>query len=132
MTKFKILYIEDYPVVQAMYLEVLQKHFDVDTATDGREALEKIKTARYDAILLDLLLPQVTGIEFLREYKASNYAQDNQTRIIVLSDFDSPETQETVHDLGVEDYWIKVENTPHALADRIQKLLDGSVSGTKN
>lgn len=123
MAKTRILYIEDYPVVQIMYVEVLQKHFDLDVASDGKDALEKIKNAKYDVILLDLLLPQVSGVEFLREYQKGGHKQDDKTRVVVLSDFDNPETRTEVHNLGVKEYWIKVENTPYALVERIEKLL---------
>lgn len=123
MAQTRILYIEDYPIVQIIYVEVLRKHFDVDVASDGKEALEKIKTNKYDVILLDLLLPQVTGVELLREYNKGGHMQDEKTRVIVLSDFDNPATMKEVESLGVKDYWIKVENTPHALVDRLQEIL---------
>lgn len=123
MAKARILYIEDYPVVQIMYVEVLQKHFDVDVASDGKIALEKIKLQHYDVILLDLLLPNVTGVEFLREYTKGDHKQDETTRVIVLSDFDNPDTQNEVAAFGVKDYWIKVENTPYLLVEKLQKLL---------
>ncbi len=123
MAKARVLYIEDYPVVQLMYVEVMKKHFDVDVASDGLEALEKIKQEHYDVILLDLLLPHVTGVQFLREYAKGGHLQDSLTRIIVLSDFDNPETQKEVVALGVKDYWIKVENTPYLLVEKLQELL---------
>lgn len=123
MAKARILYIEDYPVVQIMYVEVLRKHFDVDVASDGKEALEKIKQAHYDVILLDLLLPNVTGVEFLRKYLEGGHMQDDKTTVIVLSDFDNPDTQKEVLQLGVKHYWIKVENTPYLLVEKLQELL---------
>lgn len=126
MAQTRILYIEDYPVVQMIYEEVLKKHYDVDVASDGKEALEKIKDKHYDVILLDLLLPQVSGIEFLREYNKGGHQQDERTRVIVLSDFDNPATQKEVQELGVKDYWIKVENTPYALVDKLQETLKTS------
>jgi CheY-like chemotaxis protein len=119
-SKARILYIEDYPVVQTMYVKVLRdKGFDVDVASDGKTALEKVAANEYDVILLDLLLPQVTGLEFLREFRAKNY----QGHVVILSDFDDPGTLEDVTNLGITNYWIKVENTPHKLADRLEKLV---------
>ncbi|HSX46570.1 MAG TPA: response regulator [Patescibacteria group bacterium] len=125
MAQARVLYIEDYPVVQTMYVEVLQKEFEVDVASDGKEALEKVKQNRYDVILLDLLLPQMTGLEFLRAYNEGGH-QDAKTRIIVLSDFDNPATRTDVQKLGVSDYWIKVENTPHVLVDKLKETLAAS------
>ncbi len=132
MAQARILYVEDYPVVQIMFVEVLGKHFEVDVASDGKEALQKINDKRYDVILLDLLLPQVSGMEFLREYAKGGHKQDAKTKLVVLSDFDNPETQAEAAKLGVKDYWIKVDNTPYALVDRIQKLLSGKEDTPKS
>ncbi len=56
----KLLLIEDYPVIQNMYAQVLkQNDFEVDIAADGKDALAKVKTSEYDVILLDMLLRQV-------------------------------------------------------------------------
>jgi DNA-binding response OmpR family regulator len=118
--KKKILYVEDYPVIQTMYTDVLKTAgFDVDSVGDGKEALEMVKKNQYDLILLDLLLPHVTGVEFLQEFTKA----DSDTLVVVLTDFDKPETVKEVKDMGVKHYWIKVENTPHLLAQRIEHLL---------
>lgn len=118
--KARVLYIEDYPVVQTMYVDVLRdKGFDVDVASDGKTALEKVAAHDYDVILLDLLLPQVSGLEFLREFRAKQHTGE----VVVLSDFDDPGTVDDVKNLGITNYWIKVENTPHKLADRLDELV---------
>ncbi len=121
-SKARILYIEDYPVVQTMYLDVLKEHgFTVDIASDGKTALEHVANSQYDVILLDLLLPQVTGLEFLREFRAKNYPGE----VVILSDFDNPGTKQETMKLGVQHYWIKVENTPHLLVERLEGLVSG-------
>lgn len=115
-----ILYVEDYPVVQAMYHDALRaRGFNVDVANDGKEALEKVANGHYDIILLDLLLPNVTGMEFLREFRAKNL----QGEVIILSDFDNSATVSEAGKLGVTNYWIKVNNTPHALAERLEGVI---------
>lgn len=120
--KFKILYVEDYPVIQTMYTDVLRaKGFEVDSVGDGKAALEKVATTKYDVILLDLLLPNVTGVEFLREFVKTN----DISTVVVLTDFDKPETVNEVTNLGVKRYWIKVDNTPHLLAQRLEQMLAG-------
>jgi two-component system response regulator AtoC len=126
-SKARILYIEDYPVVQTMYVDALRAHgFVIDVASDGKGALELAAANTYDVVLLDLLLPQVTGLEFLREFRAKKYSGE----VVVLSDFDDPGTVKDVTNLGVTNYWIKVENTPHKLADRLEELI-GSIEEKK-
>lgn len=118
---YKLLLIEDYPVIQEMYGQVLeQKGFEVDVVKDGRDALAKVKDKQYDVILLDMLLPEVNGIEFLKQFK-----NRGDTKIIALSDFDYKDTVKEAFALGVTKYWIKVENTPHLLAERLKILLSG-------
>jgi DNA-binding response OmpR family regulator len=120
--KMRILYVEDYPVIQTMYTDVLRADgFEVDAVNDGGLALAKLADNEYDVILLDLLLPHVTGIEFLREFTKT----PNRATVVVLTDFDKPETVKEVKDLGVKHYWIKVDNTPHALSQRLRDLLAG-------
>lgn len=118
--KHTILYVEDYPVIQQMYHDVLKSHgFEVDVANDGKQALAKLAENTYDIVLLDLLLPEVTGVEFLRELRKGTHKDQ---AVIVLSDFDKPEMVEEVKQLGVKYYWIKVENTPHLLAERLERV----------
>lgn len=124
MTKPRVLYIEDYPVVQAIYVEVLTKAgFEVVVAKDGKEANEKCDAQKFDVLLVDLLLPQMSGLEFLQNYRKKHPEENDKTLIIVLTDFDDEHSTKKVKDLRIEHYWIKVENTPHMLADKIKKLL---------
>jgi DNA-binding response OmpR family regulator len=125
MSKPTVLYIEDYPVVQQIYIDVLSKEgFDVTVASDGKQATELSKKQSYDVILVDLLLPQVNGIEFLKSYRKDHPKEHDKALIIVLTDFDSEHSIKDVHDLDIEHYWIKVEHTPHVVADKIKELLD--------
>lgn len=121
MAKLKILFIEDYPVVQEMYGDVLKTEFDLTLAADGKEALEKIKAIEFDILLLDLLLPTVGGKEFLIQFREL-HPDIKKPRVIVLSDFDNPQTRDELEKLGVVDYWMKVDNTPHELVDKIKAL----------
>lgn len=124
MGKPSILYIEDYPVVQKIYIDVLTNEgFDVTVAKDGKEATEKTKNGQFDVLLVDLLLPTTSGLEFLQSYRNEHPKEHDKSLIIVLTDFDDEHSVEKVKNLGIEHYWIKVEHTPHKIAEKIQKLL---------
>ncbi len=125
MSKPTILYVEDYPVVQQIYLDVLTKEgFDVTVAADGKQATELSQKQSYDVILVDLLLPQVNGVDFLKAYRKDHPKEKDTALIVVLTDFDSPHSMEDIKNLDVEHYWIKVEHTPHTVADKIKALLE--------
>ena len=116
-----ILLIEDLPVIQKLYGDTLAKHdFDVDVARDGREALEDTKIKQYDYVLLDLLLPNVNGIEFLEKFTD----RPEQTKIFVLSDFTEPATHDRAMQLGVTEYLVKAETTPYQLIDKLNSYSD--------
>jgi DNA-binding response OmpR family regulator len=118
---YKILLIEDFQVIQEMYEQVLkQSGFEVDVTSDGNEALEKVKLKTYDLILLDMLLPQVNGIDFLQKFK-----DRGNTKIIALSDFDYKDTVKQAFELGVSKYWIKADNTPYTLVEKLKEFLGG-------
>lgn len=121
MAKKIILYIEDYPVVQIMYADVLRQYFDVDIVADGKQALEKIKSTDYDFVLLDLLLPHEGGIKFLEAYNKLK-PLGKKARVIILSDFDHPSTVKKAKSLGVTDYWMKVDTTPRDLVERLMNI----------
>lgn len=113
--KQSILLVEDYPVIQDLYSDALkQEGFWVDAAGDGDAALQMVESRNYDFVLLDLLLPHTSGIEFLEKFK-----QRKNEKIIVLSDFAYEKTIDKAFKLGVDNYWIKSENNPSQLAEKL-------------
>jgi CheY-like chemotaxis protein len=119
MMSKRVLLIEDFPVIQNLYGEALGNHgFHVDIAADGAIALEKVKETNYDFILVDLLLPNVNGIEFLEQFTD----RPENTKVMVLSDFNEQKTADRARELNIDAYLIKAENTPSQLIDRLNKL----------
>ncbi len=118
--KYKILYVEDLPIIQAMYVDELSNHgFTVTAVNDGKQALEQTAKQKFDIIILDLMLHNVNGPDFLREFIKTQ----SPSNIVVFTDLDKPEVMEEVKGLGVKHYWIKVENSPSQLAERLDRLL---------
>jgi two-component system, OmpR family, alkaline phosphatase synthesis response regulator PhoP len=115
----KILFIEDFPVIQSLYGDFLKsRDFDVDIASDGQVALDKVKDNTYDFVLVDLLLPNLNGIQFLEKFSD----RPAQTKVIVLSDFNEEKTYEQAQKLGIAAYLIKAENTPSELLAKLESL----------
>lgn len=67
-----ILLVDDEPAISSVYAEYLQRieNFKVDTAEDGNEALLKIAQSKPDIVILDLTLPELSGIDVLGIVKA--------------------------------------------------------------
>jgi DNA-binding NtrC family response regulator len=73
MVEAKILLVDDEPEFTRVLSERIQSRgVDVDTAASGREALEKVKDHNYDAIVLDLSMPEMDGLETLRRLVADH------------------------------------------------------------
>ena len=77
----RILVVEDEPDLRSAIVQTLvEEGFAVDEAADGRSALFKSTTRDYDAIVLDLMLPQVSGHEVLGKLR-----QSKETPVLILS-----------------------------------------------
>ena len=106
----KILVVEDEkPLAHALQLKFTHDGFEVDTATNGREGLEMALKNKYDAILLDLIMPHMDGFSFLQELKDKKI----KTPILVLSNLGQSEDKERAKELGAVNYYVK-SNTPIA------------------
>lgn len=96
------------------------------TAADGAEALRVTKDKALDLIVLDLLMPHVDGLTFLRAYKHERHPG---TRIIVFSNITSPELIEEASNLGVTRYLVKADFTPKELVQLAATVLGDKSDG---
>jgi len=77
----KALIVDDEPVVRILYAEVLEAMgFQVDTACDGAQGLDRIKAIPYNLIISDIRMPGMTGVEFF--LKADSVRDGTQARFI--------------------------------------------------
>ena len=92
-------------------------------AQDGEEGLRLARTEPFDLILLDILMPKLTGLEVLRALKADERTRD--IPVLVLSNSSSPQDIAEVTALGVMGYWVKANLSLQELGDRVAQLLGG-------
>ena len=115
----RILVVEDEPEAAAVLAKGLREHtFAVDTAADGRAALEYIAVNDYDLVILDILLPGATGLEVCRRVRRSGAA----VPILMLTARGEPDQRVEGLDAGADDYLPKPYHFPELLA-RIRALL---------
>lgn len=82
----KILVVEDDRNVSELIEFALERSgFEVDVVHDGEEALESVSSCEYAVILLDLMMPRISGSEFLTRYKEA--CPDHRSILIVMSAF---------------------------------------------
>lgn len=113
--------IEDDPQIREQYVTVLTRRgFTVTAARNATEGGRLLADTNPDLILLDILMPGPDGVAFL---KAADLSHEHpNTRVIVLSNVETPEYQRDLADLGVTRYLIKADYTPDQIADLIASL----------
>lgn len=116
--KSKILIVEDEERI-ARFLELELKHegYEVDKATDGRLGLEKAESGIFDLILLDILLPELNGLELLRRLR-----KKSDVAVIMLTARDEVMDKVAGLDMGADDYITKPFSIEELLA-RIRNCL---------
>jgi DNA-binding response OmpR family regulator len=120
--KKKVLIIEDEKDLRFFIARALKEEgFEVIEAIDGEEGIEKAKKEKPDLILLDLLLPGISGYEVLIRIK-----KDPELEIIpvlILSNLGQQEEIEKGLKLGAVDYLIKANFTLNEIIERIKKII---------
>jgi len=110
----KILIVEDEEsVLDPLELLLTKEGFSIETARDGREALEKFAKTNPDLILLDLMLPEISGTEVCRQIRIKS-----QVPIIMLTAKDTEVDKVVGLELGADDYVVK----PYSKAELVARI----------
>lgn len=124
----RILVVEDERRLASALKQLLKEHqYVVDTVHDGETGFDLALTDSYDLVVLDIMLPKMTGIEILREMRKEHV----HTPVLLLTAKDTVEDRVTGLDSGADDYLVKPFDNKELLA-RVRALTrrTGQVSGT--
>jgi DNA-binding response OmpR family regulator len=120
----KILLVEDDPNLLSILRKGLsEKNFDVSAALDGTTAIDMLASSKFDVIVLDVMLPDINGIEICRRLRAAG----NFVPILMLTALDSSENVVMGLNAGADDYMAKpfkfseLEARINALSRRAQQ-----------
>jgi DNA-binding response OmpR family regulator len=115
----KILVVDDEPGIREMLAPFLERAgYEIQTAADGQEALDKIQSFRPELIILDVLMPEINGREVLRQLRED----ENWTPVILLTQVgDAPERALALEE-GADDYLNKPFDSNELMA-RIKAVL---------
>ena len=104
----RILVVEDdnsLSVLLRLIVKVQQEDWEVISAATGMEALAQVEQFKPDLMLLDIMMPEMDGLEVARRLHAD--PRYSHQKIVVLSALNDPETQRKAMETGVLEYWIK-------------------------
>lgn len=117
-----LLIIEDDEVLlRALYLTFHKAGFEIASATDGESGLKMAQRMTPSIILLDLLLPKMSGFDVLKNLKADPKVKD--IPVIILSNLGDSGDVDKVKDLGAIDYFVKADVKLADLVKRVQGIL---------
>lgn len=118
----KILLVEDDLFIADIYSTKLSEAgFKVEIIKNGGKVLEKLRKEKPDLLLLDIVLPEFSGWEILREIKKDQNLKD--LKIIILSNLGQKEEVEKGLEFGAAKYLIKAHYTPSQVVEEIKEVL---------
>jgi len=116
----RILVIDDNPSSRELVKFALEPRYDVDEATDGRDALSRIRSVLPDLVLMDIQMPEMDGYQTLHEIRAD--PQSASVPVVAITAFAMLEDRQKAFEAGFDGYFAKPINIV-ALREQIETLL---------
>ncbi len=114
----KILFVDDDQHIVQLYTAVFTRAgFNFSIATNGLEAIEKAAAEKPDLLLLDIMLPDLNGLEVLKKLKQN--PQTSDITVWMLTNLPEQLNQETAQSYGASDYLVKSAYTPKQVLEKI-------------
>lgn len=119
---YKLAIIEDDIPIANMYKMKFELHgFVVNVAENGLIGLELVKTMQPDIVLLDLMMPEMTGDEMLTQMRKEPWGKD--IRVIILTNLSENEALPKVRGQSIDGLLVKAQYTPKQVVGIVQKTL---------
>ncbi len=119
---FKVAIIEDDQTISQMYrFKFEAEGYKVETAENGKLGLELIQSLKPDIVLLDLMMPEMTGDQVLQEMRKSSWGKD--IKVIILTNMGEQEIPDSVKSMGVTAVVLKANMTPRQVFELVKKHL---------
>lgn len=116
----KVLIVEDDFFIREMYERALKlQGFEVFAADDGKQGIDLFDQEEPDLVLLDLMLPDISGMDVLRHIKEVN----STVPVVMLSNVDTEEIVNEAMALGAHSYKVKAQTSPIAVSQEVVKIL---------
>ena len=119
----KILMVEDELLLVSMYKAALEAAgYEVISASGGEMGLEKVKSLKPDLVLLDIMMPQMTGLDVLDQMKKD--PETSSIPVVMLTNLTWNPDPQIPMGKGALDVWVKANNKPSDVVDKVSKLFE--------
>jgi DNA-binding response OmpR family regulator len=120
----RILLVEDEQLISEMYGRVIERAgFELDYAINGHDGIIKAKKNQYDLILLDIMMPGMSGIDVLRNLRGEDGKGLGDTKIVILTNLAQDKASREALEAKADGYLIKADVVPSKLTKIINKLI---------
>lgn len=119
----KVLCIEDEHFIGELYERALTKAgYEVTVELDGQKGLELAQTDKYDIILLDLMVPTITGIEVLRRLRGPSQTPKLHAKVVITTNLEQRDDVKADIEKKADGYLVKAEITPRELVEFLNNI----------
>lgn len=123
----KLLIIEDDRFISEMYARSLKNAgYQVDEVVTGPEGYAKAKDGDYDIVLLDIMIPDKTGVEVLEDLRGADGQGVPDTKIIIITNFEQDDATRLAMEKLADGYLIKAETTPRRMVEIVNSMSSSS------
>jgi len=117
----KILLVEDNQDICDLYKIVFEsKGYEIQICNNGINAVSMLDTFKPDLVLLDIMMPFVSGFDFLVNIKKK---EDTDVIVVVNSNLSQDSDVEKAKELGADDYFKKADYTPQEIVEKVDAML---------
>ncbi|HCA67341.1 MAG: hypothetical protein A2249_01080 [Candidatus Jacksonbacteria bacterium RIFOXYA2_FULL_44_7] len=119
----KILLVEDDRFLSKMYVDKMSREdgFEVEAVELGEEALKRIEKFSPDLILLDIILPDINGVQVLKRIRSNEKTAG--IPVLMLTNLNEKDYINEALSLGAKGYLIKAHFTPNEVVDKVRHIL---------
>ena len=118
-----MLCVEDEHFISELYARaMLKRGYEVELEADGQKALALAQSDKYDIILLDLMIPNLDGIQILRTLRDPSKTLHLKAKIIIITNLEQRDEVRADIEKQADGYIVKAEITPHELVDFLDHL----------
>lgn len=120
----RILIVDDELYLRELYEEVIQgAGYEVETALDGEEGLDKIVKGNFDLVLLDVMMPKLDGIGVLQKLANADPKPSKMPIIIICTNLSHDPVINEATKLGAKAYIVKADVVPDQIIEKIKEFL---------
>ena len=127
----KVLIVEDDQAIAQMYqMKCEFSGITAKMAGNGKEALDQLQTYEPEAILLDIMMPIMDGVEFMYKFRANEKYKN--IPVLILTNLGAEEVPESMWGTGIAGYIIKANTTPSEVINKIKEIVENSAPATQD